>query len=322
MRRSGVQRPCLGGGVRHVDLAQDCVAVVGKHDACAGGGGSSVAARVRDATRASRHAACSQPGARSAARRSHAPPEASSSILSIDRGPSVVRMMSDTACERSEAQQCHTRQPFAPASAPLRPRGRDAPWRRRCCPSAPCAPCRASCSGLQRRASGPSVNRQRAASQQGHALNTMMGCPPMVILDDGARRVVAHFKRHPLAKTEENTTGERLRFFAPPGSRQAPPRRPPAPVAAADTPQLPGGAARRTLRASPLRRLRPHIAPRRYSANAAAASLRRGSGRARADASPQLPWPPRCRWLTSPAAIAARLCRLRLQRCARALGRR
>ena len=97
MRGGGVQKPCLCGGVRHVDLAQDCVAVVSQHDACAAGGGSGVPARVRDATRASRHAQRLWPGARCAARQSDAPPEASSSILSIDRGPSVVRMISDTA---------------------------------------------------------------------------------------------------------------------------------------------------------------------------------------------------------------------------------
>ena len=35
-------------------------------------------------------------------------------------------------------------------------RCRDAPWRRRCCPSAPCAPCRASYSGLRSRAAAVS----------------------------------------------------------------------------------------------------------------------------------------------------------------------
>ena len=152
-----------------------------------------------------------------------------------------------------------------PIRAPIRAHARDAPWRRRCCPSAPCAPCRASCSGLQRRASGPSVNQRRAAACAGHALNTMMGCPPMVILDDGARRVVglvAHSKRHPLHKRRKTRRGGRLHGFAPPGIAWAPAHRPPARVPAAVAQQLPGTAARRTLLASPRRRLRPLIAPR------------------------------------------------------------
>lgn len=98
----------LGGWVRHVDLTQDGMAVVRQHNAC-----MRVCARVRACAHyesltplalitpsaitvgnAHAHPSCQHCGRAAPA----APPLGSSNILSIERGPSVVRIMSATAC--------------------------------------------------------------------------------------------------------------------------------------------------------------------------------------------------------------------------------
>lgn len=126
----------------------------------------------------------------------------------------------------------------------------------------------------------------------------------------GRRRAArcGSFQAPPLAKAEENATGwkpPRLRatWHAPgtcsPPSGASGGRSSTAAAwlrGAAHAARFPAAQAASAHRASSV------------SASAAAASLRRGSGSARAGASPQLPCPPRCRWLTWPAETAARLC--------------
>ena len=102
----------LGGRVGDVDLAEDRVTVVGEHDTCGGeeSGSVSVGGAVEIARRWWRpRETVASPSAHDRGKvvargviwagvARHAPPEASRIIFSMERGPSVVRMISATAC--------------------------------------------------------------------------------------------------------------------------------------------------------------------------------------------------------------------------------
>ena len=153
------------------------------------------------------------------------------------------------------------------------------------------------CSAQQRR-----ISQQRAhARKAGHALNTMMGCPPIAILDDGAGRVVTRALTDPFRLRRESARRPPS-AFSPPG------------ISHVSTRALRSGArdvsgdavaARRgdAAHASRFRRRRPGCL-RALARLGGAAGVSRGCARARArdSASRQPPCPPRCRWLTSRAA--------------------
>ena len=102
----------LGRGVSHVDLAKDGVAIVRQHDTWVDGGrvwdergrrsalpfGSRDLVKVLGAIRGGVPTAGAGLEREGADRGGSAPPEASRIILSMERGPSVVRMISATAC--------------------------------------------------------------------------------------------------------------------------------------------------------------------------------------------------------------------------------
>lgn len=104
----------LSGRVGDVDLAENRVTVVGEHDTCGveESGSVSVGGAVEIAGRWwSPRETVASPSAHDrgevvargviwAGLARHAPPEASRIIFSMERGPSVVRMMSETACAR------------------------------------------------------------------------------------------------------------------------------------------------------------------------------------------------------------------------------
>ena len=147
------------------------------------------AARQRSSTSEPPHTACAARGAR-ATRRRRAPPEASSNIFSIERGPSVVRMMSATACgggdgrcSQKPSAFCAARRGAAPRAAATRLCGGDVA-RLRLAPRV--ALHVLVCAAQQRLSVSRAAWRAQRSGGGVHALNTMMGWPPMAILDGRA----------------------------------------------------------------------------------------------------------------------------------------